>query len=169
MTQAPPTPPASSTSPPGGPASQATLEGTLERVAYRDADSHFTVGKLVVAGERGPVTIVGELVGIAEGTSSSATNASRLIRSASALPGSFASARSAAAIAARSACISRLASAITSISRACSTLSGGARRAIRSSSTTASAVRPCRRSSVARVTPRRNAVSKLSRVSSTGA
>ncbi|MBP9206248.1 MAG: ATP-dependent RecD-like DNA helicase [Kofleriaceae bacterium] len=68
MTQAPPTPPASSTSPPGGPASQATLEGTLERVAYRDADSHFTVGKLVVAGERGPVTIVGELVGIAEGT-----------------------------------------------------------------------------------------------------
>ena len=43
-----------------------TLDGTLERVAFRDETSHFTVARFHPAhGE--PVTIVGELVGVAEG------------------------------------------------------------------------------------------------------
>src|SRR5690348_11748487 len=42
------------------------LDGTLERVAFRDESSHFTVARFApVNGEA--VTIVGELVGVAEG------------------------------------------------------------------------------------------------------
>jgi exodeoxyribonuclease V alpha subunit len=42
-----------------------TVEGTVSRVAYHDADSAFTVAKL--ASKDGEVTIVGKLVGIDEG------------------------------------------------------------------------------------------------------
>ena len=43
-----------------------SLDGTLERVAFRDESSHFTVARFAqVHGEA--VTIVGELVGVAEG------------------------------------------------------------------------------------------------------
>ena len=42
-----------------------TLDGTLERVVFRDGDSSFTVARFTTAAE--PVTIVGELVGINEG------------------------------------------------------------------------------------------------------
>ena len=44
---------------------EATLDGTLERVVFRDGDSSFTVARFNTAKE--PVTIVGELVGINEG------------------------------------------------------------------------------------------------------
>jgi exodeoxyribonuclease V alpha subunit len=52
---------------------QATLDGTVERVVYRDEASHFTVARFTLAVKDGtlapvePVTVVGELPGLAEG------------------------------------------------------------------------------------------------------
>lgn len=46
-------------------AADTTLEGTVERIAYHDGDSTFTVAKLTSA--TGEITIVGQLVGVDEG------------------------------------------------------------------------------------------------------
>ncbi|MDX2087075.1 MAG: ATP-dependent RecD-like DNA helicase [Kofleriaceae bacterium] len=45
---------------------EVTIDGTLERVVYRDEESSFTVARFTTAGHQ-PVTIVGELVGVNEG------------------------------------------------------------------------------------------------------
>ena len=44
-----------------------TLDGTLGRVVFRDADSHFTVARFLPTGQTEPVTVVGELVQVTEG------------------------------------------------------------------------------------------------------
>src|SRR2546430_10736075 len=44
---------------------EATLDGRVERIAFQNKDSHFTVARFAAGGE--PVTIVGELVGVTEG------------------------------------------------------------------------------------------------------
>src|SRR5437868_13202816 len=46
---------------------ETTLDGIVERIAFRNEDSHFTVARFVAGGEIVPVTIVGELVGVSEG------------------------------------------------------------------------------------------------------
>jgi exodeoxyribonuclease V alpha subunit len=44
---------------------EATIDGTVERITFRDDDSHFTVARFATGAE--PVTILGELVGVNEG------------------------------------------------------------------------------------------------------
>jgi exodeoxyribonuclease V alpha subunit len=45
-----------------------TLDGTLERVVFRADDTGFTVARMTVAGSPDPVTVVGNLLGVIEGT-----------------------------------------------------------------------------------------------------
>jgi exodeoxyribonuclease V alpha subunit len=45
----------------------ATLDGILERYVFRNEESSFAIAKLTVEGQMIPTTIVGELVGVAEG------------------------------------------------------------------------------------------------------
>ena len=47
---------------------ETTLDGTLERIVFRAEDTGFTVGRLAIAGAAEPVTVVGSLLGVAEGT-----------------------------------------------------------------------------------------------------
>src|SRR5688500_6145880 len=47
---------------------ETTLDGTLERIVFRSEDTGFTVGRLAIAGAAEPVTVVGSLLGVAEGT-----------------------------------------------------------------------------------------------------
>ncbi|MEZ4364981.1 MAG: ATP-dependent RecD-like DNA helicase [Kofleriaceae bacterium] len=51
-----------------GDAPSETLDGTLGRVIFSGGDTGFTVARLAVAGATDPVTVVGEMVGIGEGT-----------------------------------------------------------------------------------------------------
>lgn len=51
----------------GEPSAEETLDGTLERFIYRDAESHFTIARFAVAGDPLGVTVVGELVNLTEG------------------------------------------------------------------------------------------------------
>jgi exodeoxyribonuclease V alpha subunit len=46
---------------------EATLDGVLERYVFRNEESSFAIAKLTVEGQMIPTTIVGELVGVAEG------------------------------------------------------------------------------------------------------
>jgi exodeoxyribonuclease V alpha subunit len=51
-----------------GDGGEQTLDGTLERIVFRAEDTGFTVGRLTVAGAAEPVTVVGSLIGVQEGT-----------------------------------------------------------------------------------------------------
>ena len=51
-----------------GPEGDETLDGTLERIVFRGDDTGFTVGRFVVPGNAEPVTVVGNLLGVNEGT-----------------------------------------------------------------------------------------------------
>src|SRR4051812_10616090 len=45
------------------------LEGTLERVVFANEENAWSVVRLAVAGEREPVTVVGNLLGVQPGES----------------------------------------------------------------------------------------------------
>jgi len=45
-----------------------TLDGTLERIVFRADDTGFTVARLKVAGAADPITVVGNLISVHEGT-----------------------------------------------------------------------------------------------------
>jgi exodeoxyribonuclease V alpha subunit len=47
---------------------EATLDGTLERIVFRSDDTGFTVARFTVPGAAEPATVVGNLIGVHEGT-----------------------------------------------------------------------------------------------------
>jgi len=49
---------------PSGPADEAAIEGTLERIVFAASSGEFTVARLRVAGQAEPVTVIGGLLGL---------------------------------------------------------------------------------------------------------
>ena len=44
------------------------LEGHVERITYSDQESHFTIAKLKVKGQRELVTVIGNLMSVGRGS-----------------------------------------------------------------------------------------------------
>jgi exodeoxyribonuclease V alpha subunit len=56
----------------GDDSSKSRVDGTLDRVVYQNADSHWTVARLIPEGGGDAITIVGNLFGLSQGTPISA-------------------------------------------------------------------------------------------------